>query len=880
MLRWFHPDSLRARLLGVVVICLALPLFGAVAYLQRDIDRKVAAAGELSERLVEVAVRRHDELIAQARNLLNVLSLVPAIRDAVPGDLDECVAIMKPLPLHSDWTTGAWLTDPSGDILCDTTGPAPGISLGDREYFKRAADSKDFVLSGYVIGKRSGKQIVLAVQPILRNGKVHRMLGVSIELAWYNDLIKVSRDPGVAVMVLDDQGVVLGRQPDIDGWIGRRLADNPDIRTALGQAMGTFASAGVDGVKRVWSYRPLGQAGTKLMVGLPTEPLENATRRDLFLGLAVIFAAGVLGFIAIWRFVRSSILRWMLVLTDRAERVGAGDTTAQIDASRAPTEIASVASAFNLMADRLAARDRDLTLARQAAEDASDRLSAVLESTSDNVVAVGRDWRITYANSRARSQLQGEGDLADRDFWQVFPGARGGAFERQLRRAMSERAPVAFTEFFSHNNTWYEISAYPAPEGVAVYFRDVTLRKRAEQALRDAKEQAESANRAKSDFLAAISHEIRTPLEGVIGFADVLLQTALDDDQRRYARHVSDAGRSLTTIIDDVLDYAKLEGGRLDLRCAPFDVAELAAGCVAIVQRAADQKNLSLSCFIAPGAPTRALGDPDRLRQVILNLLSNAVKFTDYGRIDLTVEPGPGGRAVFSVTDTGIGVPEERQRELFQRFTQIERSRGGTGLGLAICRRLVELMGGTVGVRSRPGAGSTFWFAVPLPPAPADNADGASSSGDGAGASAGAQPRPRRVLVVEDVAMNRELVVAVLRNAGFTVEAVGDGAAAVAAMQRSNFDAVLMDVEMPGMDGLEAARAIRALPNAAAATPIIALTAVIAPADAERCYAAGMNAYVSKPLDREGLLAALRRATDPDSPPDSAAATVPAAATA
>ncbi|HRQ80055.1 MAG TPA: ATP-binding protein, partial [Azospirillaceae bacterium] len=268
------------------------------------------------------------------------------------------------------------------------------------------------------------------------------------------------------------------------------------------------------------------------------------------------------------------------------------------------------------------------------------------------------------------------------------------------------------------------------------------------------------------------------------------------------------------------------------------------------------------------------LGDADRLRQVILNLLSNAVKFTDYGRVDLLVEPGPGGRTVFSVTDTGIGVPEERQRDLFQRFTQIDRSRGGAGLGLAICRRLVELMGGTVGVRSRPGAGSTFWFAIPLPIAPADDADAPPES-------PAAYPRPRRILVVEDVAMNRELAVAVLRNAGFTVDAVGDGAAALAAVQRTRYDVVLMDVEMPGMDGLEAARAIRALSDPIAAnTTIIALTAVIAPADAERCYAAGMNGHIAKPLDREELLAALRRAEREDEATDSAAATTPAAATA
>lgn len=904
MARRLFPDGLKARLLAVAALCLIPALIGSFVYLQRDVGRKSAEAAALTDRLADIGALRHEQLIGQARALLHVLASAPAVRDATadsPHSLDECVDILKPVPEYAPWATGAWLLDVDGVLLCDTTGPMPGIFLGDRDYFKRAKTARDFVLSGYTVGRRSGRQILSAAVPLMRGGQVHRVLAVSIELSWYNDLIKVSRDPNVAVLVLDGAGVALARQPQADGWMGRDLSADPGVRQALTQSTGSFVSDTVDGVRRAWSFRPLGAAGTRLLVGLPVEPLERAARRDLLIGLAFIAAAGALGFFALWRFMETSVLGWTALLVDGARRVGSGDAAGsraagdgapddeldgapvRIDAAGAPREIAAVAAAFNLTTERLAARDRELAVVRRAAQDVAERLAAVLESTSDGVLAVGRDWRVTYANRRARALLNAAGELVGKDLWEAFGGDSAGNFERRLRRAMTERESAAFTEFFAGANVWYDVSAFPAPEGLAVYFRDVSARKQVEQSLRDAKERAEAANRAKSEFLAAVGHEIRTPLDGVVGFADMLLQTPLDAEQVRFAGHVRDAGRSLTAIIDDVLDYARLEGGRPNLRSEPFSVAVLIDGCVGLMRPAAERKKLILSSFIAPDTPEAVVGDVDRVRQVVLNLLSNAVKYTDFGRIDLTVEAGPGGRIVFTVVDTGIGVPEDRQRELFQRFTQIERGRGGAGLGLAICRRLAESMGGSVGLRSRLGAGSTFWFAAPLPPVvvrgevvQGDKVQGGKIQGGEireGGAQGGAAlaavvspPAPARLLVVEDVAMNRELAAAMLRTAGYVVDTLGDGASAVEAVRLNRYDLVLMDVEMPGMSGLEAARAVRSLPGRAASTPILALTAAVGPDDVDRCIAAGMNGHVGKPIDRAALLAAAARLSSPSVP--------------
>lgn len=388
---------------------------------------------------------------------------------------------------------------------------------------------------------------------------------------------------------------------------------------------------------------------------------------------------------------------------------------------------------------------------------------------------------------------------------------------------------------------------------------DTTARKEAEIALSEAKAEAERANRAKTDFLASMSHEIRTPLNAVIGFTDLMLSSGrLDPGTRRQANLVRSSGAALLTVVNDILDFSKVEAGAVELVEGPFALHTLLDNCVAIVRGGADAKGIELRLRHDPVLPRWVRGDENRLRQVLLNLLNNAVKFTAVGSVTLDVEPGngPSGDELrMQVTDTGVGIPADKLDRLFRHFSQvdgsIQRDYGGTGLGLAICRRLVGLMGGTIEVSSEVGAGSVFAFTVRLPPAePVE------------GGPIVLPVRPGRrghILLVDDSGVNRELAEAVLTDAGHVVRTVNHGDAAVEAVGTGRFDLVLMDIQMPGMDGMTATRAIRTLGSPAAAVPVLAMTANVLPEQVEAYRAAGMDGHVGKPFDRDELLSIVAR---------------------
>ena len=567
--------------------------------------------------------------------------------------------------------------------------------------------------------------------------------------------------------------------------------------------------------------------------------------------------------------VARSISHPLTEITVAATKIAAGDLS-QTLMTRTGGEIQTLANAFNHMTHELK-RSRDEVVA------AKNFLDNVIESMIDPLIVADATGKISLVNTAASDLLgYAAGELLSQALETVVRDAQSQAgrpatvvsdifqagalsnCEKLYLAKNGETIPVSFSASVIRD----EMGRTP---GIVCVAQDRREWKRAEEALRQAKAEAEAANQTKSQFLANMSHEIRTPMNGVLGMSELLLATELTDKQRRFVNLVHRSGESLLTIINDIMDWSKVEAGKVELEQLTFDVRQIVAEICALLSLQIQAKGVTLTSCIDATVPAALIGDPYRLRQIFMNLIGNALKFTDQGEItvgaSVVQETGDTVVVRFAVQDTGMGIPLEAQGRIFDAFSQADnsttRKHGGTGLGLALTKQLVELMGGKIGLESQPGVGSTFWWTASLGKAVVPTEVQRS-----AGSETGLKELGARILLVEDNLVNQEVGLQMLEMLGCQVTLASDGRMAVERARQDCYDMILMDCQMPELDGFEATSVIReheASVPTQPPIPIIALTANVMPGDREKCLAAGMNDYLGKPFSQEELQTVLLR---------------------
>jgi PAS domain S-box-containing protein len=860
-------------------------------------DMKAVIGNQQYVLLTAAATHIDEHLVGKKAMLAALAESLPAYTLHNPQAL---LAYLKARPTVRGEFSMIEIYDAAG-VLAGALGepmPASPYSVADQPWFEQTIATQRGAISGPFASKIAATPTVLITAPVLdAEGRTLLVLAGGIDLPRYAPFESLSAiRPGSSgyTFIMTTEGILLSHpnKQRILHSVNERPGVNRATQMALSGFEGWTEADNKDKVKGIYAYRRLKQANWVVAARFPSEEALAPLRQMRYEAAmaAILFAAlaGLLSWIGIARLLRP--LQRLRRNIAEIKNSRAGIQVLQLDRK---DEIGELSGAFyRLMAEREAAQVRT---------DESERRARILGDTLPLLISyLDRDLRYLYANEYYRTQWGFDPRTIQGKTVQEVFGASSDSWVVDLRQALTGKRLHYERETERHGVRQHflvdlvpDISDEGEVLGTYVMAMDITDRKNAELMQAAGEQRAAAASRAKTDFVANMSHEIRTPMNAVLGVAYLLENTTLDRTQKEYLEMIRSSGQVLLGILNDVLDFSKIEAGRMELSPVAFQLREVLDAVSAVMTMNADVRGIGLTIDADADVPQALVGDALRLQQILINLVGNAIKFTEQGAVTLRVGTlGGAGDTVslrFAVCDTGIGMDMEQQSRLFSAFNQADASTtrrfGGTGLGLAICRRLAELMGGSIAVSSIPGAGSEFVVILPFARAGAraivpperwhegdlvlqDEAMTMGHRGnedhEAEGRETDREPPPQRLkglrlLLVEDHPLNQIVARGMLEHAGAIVGMAENGRLAVDLLREhaTDYDIVLMDVQMPEMDGFEATRLIRQ--ELGLTMPVLAMTAGVLQSEQERCISAGMDDFIAKPVDVEHMLDTISR---------------------
>lgn len=877
----FH-GSIRKKLV-ILVLLATLPAFfvnliGELDNKKHAVDRAKYDASIYLQGFSQIQQR----ITASTETLLQTISLMPEVRNLDTAKIQVILStLLKANPIYSN----AILVDLKGNVLTAGKGTerAKKFNYADLKQFKDAIATGSFSFGEFVVGKNTGKSFFPFGIPVMGlNGKVGGVIIIGVSVNHYAKLFDESDYPkGSFFGICDNKGIRIFRYPFIKGTsIGTQIKPNIFNFAKDKGSPGLLEVVDSIGVDRIIAFAPLkidsdSHPYMYMFMGLDAKLALQKADWIMTRGAVTTFFSVSLALFIAWFVGGRGIADSMEKLAAATRRLGQKGERAVSGIDYSDGEVGYLAQTLDGMTNLLHEREVERNEALKLLTESEEQHRILLEANPSGICLVNPETRVLeFANPSFMN-------LLELNEMQV-----GTLSIFELQKIMNIQISEADFQLHLQGDGWVSSAVHCITQSgkavvvdilsvrlkirgceyLAGFFIDITERKRFENELLSAKEEAEHANAAKDDFLANISHEVRTPLNGVMGMLQLMQNTGLNSEQSDYVDIGLRSSHSLMRVLDDLLDFSKIEAGMLDVYDEPFILEELMNQCVDLLKVQADEKSIALGTNIDVSAKEMYLGDAGRLRQILFNLLGNSIKFTENGTIDVNIFSLPSSdpdkeRLFFVVKDTGVGIPDDRISDIFESFTQVDGSRSrkfqGVGLGLSIVKRLVSLMNGTMTIESELGKGTTVQFCVLVGTnvPEKDNADNDLVVG---------QPKKTlSLLLVEDEKVNRMMAKRILEKMGHRVVCAENGKECLGLIKNDKYDVVLMDIQMPVMTGLEATQAIRGSVEFGnvSSIPIVALTAHATKGDRLAAFDLGMNDYITKPFERDVLEEVLQRLT-------------------